>query len=142
MSWLNHLVHSFDLIESINMYFVTWLNWLVYSSYTDSLWLNQYIFTFYHDWIDWFGMSRIQVSLHFPSQNFGRLKSFWVILTWVTQCHASRGGKLLNVWKITQKIYLNPIANRKHQTTQNEKFFKKTISDFPKKNVPPKKWAK
>ena len=64
MSWLiglNHLSHSFDLIESIHMYLVTWLNWLVYSSYTDSWWLEQFIVTFYHDWVDWFGMSRIQV---------------------------------------------------------------------------------
>ena len=26
--------------------------------------LNQFIFTFYHDWVDWFGMSRLQVCLH------------------------------------------------------------------------------
>ena len=60
---LKHLSQSFDLIESIHMYLVTWLNWLIYSSYTDSWWLNQYIFTFCHDWVDWFGMSRIQVCI-------------------------------------------------------------------------------
>ena len=28
---------------------------------TDSLWVNRYIFTFSCDWMDWFGMSRIQI---------------------------------------------------------------------------------
>ena len=34
--WLNHMRHSCELIESAHMYLVAWLNWLKYSSYTDS----------------------------------------------------------------------------------------------------------
>ena len=68
LTWLIDLIESFelfwDLIESVHTYLVTWLNWLIYSSYTDSRWLNQYIFTFCHDWNDWFGKSRIQVCLY------------------------------------------------------------------------------
>ena len=59
--WLNHLSYSCQLLESVHMSLVTWLNWLIYSSFTDSRWLNQFIFTFCHGWIDWFGMSQIWV---------------------------------------------------------------------------------
>ena len=32
--WSNHLSYSCELIESVHMNLVTWLNWLIYSSYT------------------------------------------------------------------------------------------------------------
>ena len=75
--WLNHLSYSCELIESVDMSLVTWLNWLTYSSYTDSWWLNQYIFTFYHDWIDCFGISRIQFWFEFniwPSYEWSKVR--------------------------------------------------------------------
>ena len=50
--WLHHLSYSCELLESVHMFLVTWLNWLIYSSCTDSWWSNQYLFTFCHDWID------------------------------------------------------------------------------------------
>ena len=62
--WVDWLIKSFESIlwlESICMYLVAWLNGLVYSSYANTWWLNQFIFTFCHDWVDWFGMSHIQV---------------------------------------------------------------------------------
>ena len=73
--------------------------------------------------------------LYVPTQNFGRLILFWVILIRVTQCHASLGEKLLNAWKITKNKYFNLISNKKHQTTQNNNFFKISISDFPRVEV-------
>ena len=100
LSSLLDLIESFELFlwvflwvptnmtELVHMYLVTWLNWLIYSIYTDSWWLNQYIFTFCLDWIDWFGMSRIQVWLRFMIGKDGRDSPFIsVSCTWSTSKH-------------------------------------------------------
>ena len=65
IDWFDWIIwFIIELIESVHLYLATWLNWLIYSSYTDSWCLAQYVFTFCHDWVDWFGMSRIQVCSH------------------------------------------------------------------------------
>ena len=55
--WLIGLIESFELflwVDWVGSYVLSnMLNWLIYASYTDSWWLNQYIFTYsVIAWID------------------------------------------------------------------------------------------
>ena len=78
MSWLIGLIESFESFLWLEAIHVTRLKWLVYSSYTDWWWLNEFIFTFCHDRVHWFGMSRIRVWLRCEldwSENSKKLKT-------------------------------------------------------------------
>ena len=82
----HHWSSSINLSESFELFL--WVDWvgsyklsnvtklIVIFKLYHSLWSNQYIFTCCHDWIDWFGMSRVQVwSRSQATSEFGEMRS-------------------------------------------------------------------